>query len=173
MKRFLPILLLSGFSSPVMADITHSISSSVQLNVNAAATQVERIGNSYSVSGTNMDVTTLGGMTVGTDDDGNSTGVASFTAGDYAVADDATTWALTENWTVGDTIDSTGPDIGDISPYSSQVSTAGGSITFTDDDDNTSTLAGAIDSVGGITVTPGGAGTQAIGQVTTSLTIFQ
>ena len=97
MKRFLPILLLSGFSSPVMADITHSISSSVQLNVNAAATQVERIGNSYSVSGTNMDVTTLGGLSVGTDDDGNSTGVASFTAGDYDVTDDATTWALTES----------------------------------------------------------------------------
>ena len=173
MKRFLPILLLSGFSSPVMADITHSISSSVQLNVNAAATQVERIGNSYSVSGTNMDATTLGGMSVGTDDDGNSTGVASFTAGDYDVTDDATTWALTESWTIGDTVDSTGPDIGDVSPYSSQISTAGGSITFTDDDDNTSTLAGAIDSVGGVTVTPGGAGTQAIGQVTTSLTIFQ
>ena len=155
-----------------MADITHSISSSVQLNVNAAATQVERIGNSYSVSGTNMDVTTLGGMSVGTDDDGNSTGVASFTAGDYAVADDATTWALTESWTAGDTVDSTGPDIGDVSPYSSQISTAGGSITFTDGDD-TSTLAGSIDTVGGVTVTPGGAGTQAIGQVTTSLTIFQ
>ena len=172
MKKFLSIILLSGLGSPVMADITHSISSSVQLQVNAAATQVERIGNSYAVSGTNMDVTTLGGMSVGTDDDGNSTGVSSFTAGDYAVADDATTWALTESWTVGDTIDSTGPAVGDISPYSSQISTAGGSITFTDGDD-TSTLAGSIDTVGGVTVTPGGAGTQAIGQVTTSLTIFQ
>ena len=60
MKRFLPILLLTGFSSPVMADITHSISSSVQLNVEAAATQVSRIGSSYSVSGTNIDVTTFG-----------------------------------------------------------------------------------------------------------------
>ena len=34
------------------ADITHKLSSSVQLNVNAAATQVERIGSTYSVSGT-------------------------------------------------------------------------------------------------------------------------
>ena len=49
MKRFLPILLLTGFSSPVMADITHKLSSSIQLQVNAAATQVERIGSSYSV----------------------------------------------------------------------------------------------------------------------------
>ena len=57
MKRFLPILLLTGFSSPVMADITHKLSSSVQLSVAAAATQVERIGTSYSVSGTGVDTT--------------------------------------------------------------------------------------------------------------------
>ena len=168
MKRFLPILLLSGFSSPVLADITHSISSSVQLNVNAAATQVERIGNSYSVSGTNIDVTTLGGMTADTDE------VASFSDGTYTVADDATTWAFTENFTVGDSVDSSGPDVGDISNYSNQTSTAAGSLTFSLADDGetyTSTLAGAIDTVGGVTVTPGGAGTSAIGQVTTSLTI--
>ena len=57
MKRFLPILLLTGFSSPVMADITHKLSSSVQLQVNAAATQVERIGSSWSVSGNGVDTT--------------------------------------------------------------------------------------------------------------------
>ena len=168
MKRFLPILLLTGFSSPVMADITHSISSSVQLNVNAAATQVERIGNSYSVSGTNIDVTTLGGMTAAND------GSASFTDGSYAVATDATTWAFTENFTVGDSVDSSGPSVGDVSNYSNQTSTASGSLTFSTTDGGTtytSTLAGAIDTVGGITLTPGGAGTSAIGQVTTSLTI--
>ena len=65
MKRFLPILLLTGFSSPVMADITHKLSSSVQLSVAAAATQVERIGTSYSVSGTGVDTTyTSGGSAV-------------------------------------------------------------------------------------------------------------
>ena len=36
------------------ADITHKLSSSVQLTVNAAATQVERIGSTYSVSGNNV-----------------------------------------------------------------------------------------------------------------------
>ena len=166
MKRFLPILLLSGFSSPVMADITHSISSSVQLNVNAAATQVERIGNSYSVSGTNIDVTTLGGMTA---DDG----AASFSDGTYTVADDATTWAFTENFTVGDSVDSDGPDVGDISNYSNQTSTAAGAHTFTDSTTNqTSELAGTISTVGGISdLSAGGAGTSAIGQVVTSLTI--
>ena len=168
MKKLLPILLFTGFSSPVFADITHSISSSVQLNVNAAATQVERIGNSYSVSGTNIDVTTLGGMTAAND------GSASFSDGSYAVATDATTWAFTENFTVGDSVDDNGPSVGDVSNYSNQTSTSAGSLTFSTTDGGTtytSTLAGAIDTVGGITVTPGGAGTSAIGQVTTSLTI--
>ena len=50
MKKLLPILLFAGFSSPAFADITHKLSSSIQLQVNAAATQVERIGSSYSVS---------------------------------------------------------------------------------------------------------------------------
>ena len=168
MKRFLPILLLSGFSSPVMADITHSISSSVQLNVNAAATQVERVGNSYSVSGTNIDVTTLGGMSADTD------GTASFADGTYAVATDATTWAFTENFTVGDAVASGDLTVGEVENYSNQTSTAAGTLTFSSTDNGTtytSTLAGTIDTVGGITVTPGGAGTSAIGQVTTSLTI--
>ena len=58
--------------------------------------------------------------------------------------------------------------------YSNQTSTSAGTLTFSTTDGGTtytSTLAGAIDTVGGITVTPGGAGTSAIGQVTTSLTI--
>ena len=54
MKKLLPILLLAGFSSPAMADITHKLSSSVQLSVAAAATQVERIGSTYSVSGLSL-----------------------------------------------------------------------------------------------------------------------
>ena len=57
MKKLLPILLFAGFSSPAFADITHKLSSSIQLQVNAAATQVERIGSSYSVSGNGVDTT--------------------------------------------------------------------------------------------------------------------
>ena len=167
MKKLLPILMLAGFSSPAFADITHSITSSIQLNVNAAGTQVERIGNSYSVSGTNIDVTTLGGMTADTD------GVASFADGTYAVATDATTWAFTENFTTGDTIASSAPTVGEVSNYSNQTSTAAGAHTFTDTTTNqTSELEGTISSVGGISdLSAGGPGTSAIGQVVTSLTI--
>jgi len=41
MKKLLPILLFAGFSSPAFADITHKLSSSIQLQVNAAATQLK------------------------------------------------------------------------------------------------------------------------------------
>ena len=57
MKKFIPLLLLAGFSSPAMATITNKLSSSVQLSVAAAATQVERIGTTYSVSGSGVDTT--------------------------------------------------------------------------------------------------------------------
>ena len=46
-------------SSPLAAraDLTSRFTSSVQLQVNAAATQMQRVGNSYSISGTNVDTT--------------------------------------------------------------------------------------------------------------------
>ncbi len=49
--------------------LTHKISSSVQLTVDAAATNVTRLGNSYSISGTNVgtsDGTTAGMLSTGT-----------------------------------------------------------------------------------------------------------
>ena len=49
MKKFLPLILLTGFSSPVLADITHRMTSSTQLITNAAATQTSA-GGAYSFS---------------------------------------------------------------------------------------------------------------------------
>ena len=54
MKKYLPLILLAGFGSPVFADITHKMQSSIQLQTNAAATQVSRIGSTYSVSGSGV-----------------------------------------------------------------------------------------------------------------------
>ena len=51
MKKLLIILAVGGMGSPAFADITHRMSSSLSLTTNAAATQVERIGSTYSVSG--------------------------------------------------------------------------------------------------------------------------
>ena len=77
MKKLLPILLLAGFSSPAMADLTHKLSSSVQLSVNAAATQVDRIGSTYTISGSNIDTTD--GTTAGT------VSAGTITSGVYAI----------------------------------------------------------------------------------------
>ena len=81
MKKLLPILLLAGFSSPAMADLTHKLSSSVQLSVNAAATQVDRVGSTFTISGSNIDTTD--GTTAGTVSAGTitSAGVITVTAG--------------------------------------------------------------------------------------------
>ena len=55
-----------------------------------------------------------------------------------------------------------GPDVGDVSPFSDQLSTAAGS------DGN---LAGTVTTQGILTVTAGGAGTTATGQFVTELEI--
>ena len=61
MKKFLPLILLAGSVSPAFADITHRMSSSLQLQTNAAATQVSRIGSTYSVSGSGVSTDVGGG----------------------------------------------------------------------------------------------------------------
>ena len=58
MKKLLPIIMLLGLAPmAARADITSRMTSSVQLTVNAAATQMQRVGNSYSISGNNIDTT--------------------------------------------------------------------------------------------------------------------
>ena len=64
MKKFLPILLLA-ITPACYADLSHSITSSVKLTVGGATTSADRIGSSYSVSGTGVDTTyTSGGNAV-------------------------------------------------------------------------------------------------------------
>ena len=66
MKRIIPFIMLVMAATPLAAraDITSRMTSSVQLTVNAAATQMQRVGNSYSISGNNVDTTD--GTTAGT-----------------------------------------------------------------------------------------------------------
>ena len=82
MKRALVLFAMFGLAAPAHADITHKLSSSVQLNVNSAATQATRIGSSYSVSGSGVDTTD--GTTAGTVSAGSMTSNAAGVAGDLA-----------------------------------------------------------------------------------------
>ena len=161
MKRFLPILLLTGFSSPVMADITHKLSSSIQLNVDAAATQVERIGSSWSVSGNGVDTTD--GTTVNTVSAGTITsGVMS--PGTIAATQDVpgASFSYSATYIQGDAVSQSAPSVGAVSNFSDQVSTAAGTA---------GDLAGTITTAGVMTITAGGAGTSAVGQFVNELTV--
>ena len=74
----LPLIMLMMAATPMAAraDITSRMTSSVQLTVNAAATSMKRMGNSYSISGNNVDTTD--GTTAGTV---TSHGILTVTAG--------------------------------------------------------------------------------------------
>ena len=164
MKKFLPLILLTGFSSPVLADITHRMTSSTQLITNAAATQVERIGSTYTVSGSGvtMDVgggnsadNMVGGLGTLTDGDGQgSIATAPQTSAGGA-------FSFSQTFVEGDVIATTAPTVGAVSPYSNQVSTAVGSGTGT----------GTVTSAHTVTAVGGGSGTSATAQFVTELTI--
>ena len=161
MKKLLPILLFAGFSLPAMADITHKLSSSIQLQVNAAATQVERIGSSFAISGSNVDTTD--GTTAGT------VSVGTITSGVYAPGTIAATqdtagaaFSFAQSYTQADAVPTSAPTVGAVGNFSNQTSTAAGT---------KDTLAGTITSAGVMTITAGGAGTVGTGQFVNELTI--
>ena len=161
MKKLLPILLFAGFSSPAFADITHKLSSSVQLQVNAAATQVERIGSSWSVSGNGVDTTD--GTTVNTVSAGTiASGV--FSPGTIAATQDVpgASFSYSATYIQGDAVSTSAPSVGAVGNFSDQVSTAAGTA---------GDLAGTITSQGVMTITAGGAGTVATGQFVNELTV--
>ena len=166
MKKLLPILLLAGFSSPAMADITHKLSSSIQLSVAAAATQVERIGTSYSVSGSGVDTTytPTGGSAV-SDGIGSltiSTGVGAIPSIEATQKTAGSAFSFSQTFTQGDALATSAPTAGTVSNFSNQTSTASGTA---------GDLAGTITTAGAVTLTAGGAGTVATGQFINELTI--
>ncbi len=166
MKKLLPILLLAGFSSPAMADITHKLSSSIQLSVAAAATQVERIGTSYSVSGSGVDTTytPTGGSAV-SDGIGSltiSTGVGAIPSIEATQKTAGNSFSFSQTFTQGDALSTSAPTAGTVSNFSNQTSTGSGTA---------GDLAGTITTAGAVTLTAGGAGTVATGQFINELTI--
>ena len=163
MKKFyLPfIMLLMSAPLSARADITSRMTSSVQLTVNSAATHMQRVGNSYSISGNNVDTTdgtTANTVTAGAISSGvYGPGTISATQDDPGEA-----FSFSTSFIQGDALPTAGPDVGDVSPFSNQLSTAAGTA---------GNLAGTVTSQGALTVTAGGAGTTATGQFVTELQI--
>jgi len=158
-KKLLPFLF---FFTPTatFADITSTITSSVKLEVAAPGTTADRIGNSYSVSGTGVNTTdgttagSVGGLGAATN------GVNAYTPITASQLTDGESFSYTVSHTTGDTI-GTSLTTGEVSAFGDLTSTSGGTAT---------NLAGTVDNHV-VTVTAGGAGTTATGQYVTSVTV--
>ena len=171
MKRFLPIIMIAGLGSlvtPVKADLTHRLTSSTQLTVDAGITAVTRAPNTYSTTGSGVTTTItptggnatsdLGGITAVS----ATTGLATFALPDTAQTTQGNSYSYTQNITTGDAIVTTAADVGDVNGYSNTISTAPGT---------KDTLAGTISTAGAMALTAGGSGTTATGQFVTEVTI--
>ena len=165
MKRLIPFIFL--LSSPVYADLSHSITTSTQLSVNGAYTDASRIGSTYAVSGSNIKVATdqhFGKLTAGT-----ATTAATLDVGAYDINTAGSAFSFSETWTQGDAtaaigagVDVTSGVVADMPAYGETLTMSGGVA---------GSLAGTITSAGVVTLTAGGAGTSAIGSVESLLSI--
>jgi len=152
MKRLLIFSLF--FAMPASAgEITSKIIDSVQLNVQGAAVQSTRVGGQYSVSGSNINVTTLGGVG---------------TSGSYDINTNGSAFSFSESSVTADTVVTTqtaaSGTIATPNLYSDSTTQLGG---------NAGTLAGTLSATGVPTVTAGGSGTTATAQRSIELSVFK
>ena len=160
MKKLLPLLLIA--SAPAYADITHSITYCIKLEVSTAATTADKIGSSYSVSGsgvTTEDSSSNAGVVGGFGDLTN--GVPAFTSITATQATNGEACSFSQTLLEGDVTPTSAVTTGEVANFSDLTSTAAGSATG---------LEGTIDNHA-ISLTAGGTGTTATGQFVTTLTV--
>ena len=165
MKRLLLLTSTLFLVSPVSsAEVTSRITDSIQLTVDGPAVQSTRIGSSYSVSGSNIAVETLGGLT-----GGSATAAQTISAGSYDIKTDGQAFTFSETSLVGDT------------PVTSQTALSSGLVaapnlysdSITSSGGTAGSLAGTLSGTSIPTITSGGAGTTGIGQRTIELSVFK
>ena len=149
MKKFIPFaMVLMTATAANAGGIVSKHASSVQLTVDSARSTAVRIGDSYSASGTNISVTTMG--TLGT-------------AGTYDVHSAGDAWSFSESMTIKDTVPTAAVTTGDTPNFSNVTSYTAGVA---------GSLAGTIDSGHSMALTAGGAGTSATGQFVSEITVI-
>ena len=160
MKRTLLVLGITLLGAPAHADLTHRISSSIQLDVGGASTRAVRVGNSYSISGTGVDTTdgTTAGVVGGLG--AHTNGVNALTTVTASQSTDGNAFSFANSYTVGDTVPTSAPTVGEVAAFGDITSEAAGTNTG---------LAGTITTNGAITISPGAGNTSAIGQVISEL----
>jgi len=164
MRRFFFVSCLTFFAiSPASADITHAIKSSISLTVDGAGSISTRQPSSLAVSGSNISLDTnpkFATLTSGT--------ALGYTPGAYSITTAGDSFSYSESYIEGDDVPAvlsttvTAGVVPAMPIFSSNTTTSGGVA---------GTLAGTIATDGALTITAGGAGTSAIGQVIQELTI--
>ena len=166
MKNLFALLLLTA-STPVLADLSHSITSSTKLTVGGASTTSSRLGNSYSISGSGVDTsyTTAAGTTV-SDGLGSlnvTSGVAEAPAITVTQKTAGNRFTFSQSYNQADEIPTSAATVGANPNFSDDVTSIAGGTA--------GDLAGTITSAGAITLTAGGHNTEALGQVTSTLIV--
>jgi len=164
MKRIIVpfFMLLMTTTAANAGGLVTKHASSVQLTVDAARATSSRIGSTFSISGSNIDTT-----------DGNTAGTVSagtITSGVYAPGTIAATqdtagaaFSFSQSYTQADAVPTAAAALGATPNFSSVTSYAAGA---------KDTLAGTVTSAGILTVTAGGAGSTAIGQFVSEITVI-
>jgi len=168
MKKAFLLFGMLLMSAPIArADLIHRLSTSTQLTVNGAYTDASRVGSTYAVSGTNIKVATdqhFGKLTAGT-----ATAAATLDVGAYDINTTGSAFSFSETWTQGDATNAIGSGVDVTSGVVADMPAYGE--TFTSSGGVAGTLAGTITSAGVSTLTAGGAGTSAVGQFVSEITI--
>ena len=163
MKKILPLFLVAGIPASYAGGITHSISSSVQLEAVSAGSIAEKVSSSYGISGSGVttldsdDANSIGGFGTTTD------GVPSITFPDSVSQSSAgSAFSYATSYLEGDATPSAASTVGEIPNFSNITSTESASVGTADVGLDNHT----------ITLTPGtGTGVTLTGSFVTDLTI--
>ena len=164
MKRIIVpfVMLMMTTTAANAGGLVTKHASSVQLTVDAARATSSRIGSTFSISGSNIDTTD--GTTAGT------VSAGTITSGVYAPGTIAATqdtagaaFSFSQSYTQADAVPTAAAALGATPNFSSVTSYAAG---------DADTLAGTVTSAGILTVTAGGAGSTAIGQFVSEITVI-
>ena len=156
------MMLLMTAGAANAGGIVSKHASSVQLTVDAARATATRIGSSFSISGSNVDTTD--GSTAGTVSAGTITSGV-YNPGTIAATQDTagSAFSFSQSYTQGDAVPTSAATLGANPNFGSLTTYAAGT---------KDTLAGTVTSAGVLTVTAGGAGTSAIGQFVSEITVI-
>ena len=164
MKRiivpFVMLMLTAGTANAGGLVTKHA--SSVQLTVDAARATSSRIGSTFSISGSN--IATTDGTTAGTVSAGTiSSGIYSPGTISAVQGTDEAAFSFSQSYTQADAVPTAAAALGATPNFSSVTSYAAGA---------KDTLAGTVTSAGVLTVTAGGAGSTAICQFVSEITVI-